>query len=368
MSDDILDQLAAYGRLHRLQQNSVTVAEVTEHGTVRHVAAEPQLPRRPRGWLIAAAAAGVVVLFIGGALLLQQTGDDHIRTGPAVPGPASISSQPSTPGVTPPPTVPGHSPTEAPLLPEGVPSNPDTSELVASVQTSNSYSYYLYADGRLLWFSQQAGEWGGYLEQRLTPEGVERVRSRFLSSGLFDPTQPQSGCKEHALCVRADDGRLLSTLRSQSAEAYQLLAFIKTLDSSLPEDEWADKEIKPYVPPTFAVCVNIVGYTTAAGAVPAPADLAMLLPLFSARAAELLRGREPMGSLPNTPAPARCYEMTLEEARTLVDAFLDPSVGGKHEDRGIVIRFNTQFTAIQPAGTGNAAYISFHPLPPDGSG
>jgi hypothetical protein len=370
MSDDVLDQLGAYGRFHRLHQNPVTLAEVAEYGTVRPAVAEPLPPRRPRRWLIAAAAVGVAVLLVASALLLQQTEDGHIQTKPAGPAVSTFGTPPTT-AVTQPPNTPGDSSAEVPLLPEGVPSNPDTSELAASVQTSNGdspYFYYLYADGRLVWFSRQVGERGGYIEQRLTPEGVERVRSRFLSSGLFDPAQPQSGCKEPALCVRADDGRLLSTLRWQSAEGYQLLAYIKTLDSSLPEAEWADKEIKPHIPPAVAVCVDIVGYDAVHGAVEAPADLAVLLPLFPARAAELLGGREPVGPIPTIPARARCYEMTLEEARALAAAFLDPAVGGKHQDRGIVITFNSQFTATQPGGTGSAAYVSFYSLPPDAGG
>ena len=49
----------------------------------------------------------------------------------------------------------------------------------------------------------------GWVEQRLTPEGVERVRSRFLSSGLFDSAQPLSdvvsGCGFVHACVRDGD-------------------------------------------------------------------------------------------------------------------------------------------------------------------
>ena len=48
MSDDMLDQLAAYGRFHRLHQESVTVAEVAEHSTGRLPVVEPRLSRRPR--------------------------------------------------------------------------------------------------------------------------------------------------------------------------------------------------------------------------------------------------------------------------------------------------------------------------------
>jgi hypothetical protein len=324
--------------------------------------------------LVAAAVVAAAVLLIVGVVLLQQAGDDHIRTRPA--GPASTTPTPPGSVMTAPTTTPGDASTEAPLLPESAPSVAGTSELVASVQTYNGASYYLYADGRLLWSSPQELEpsvapqpvWpDGYVEQRLTAEGVERVRSQFLASGLFDSAQPPSECKELAVCVRADDGRLLSTVRSQSAEADQLLAYLKTLDSSLPDAEWADKEIKPYVAPEFAVCLQV--FVANNKIVQVPPDLSVLLPLFPTRAAELL-GREPTATHPHHQG-GTCFEMTLAEARTLENEFLSPSVGGLHEYYGIVIGITDAFDAIEPAAPGgkpegNAAYISFDPLFPDG--
>ena len=41
----------------------------------------------------------------------------------------------------------------------------------------------VYADGRVIWV---ADERVGFVEQRLTAGGVERLRSRVLSAGLFD--------------------------------------------------------------------------------------------------------------------------------------------------------------------------------------
>ena len=61
--------------------------------------------------------------------------------------------------------------------------------------------------------------------------------------------------------------------------------------------------------------------------------------------------------------------MTLEEARTLEDAFLDPFGGGSHQYWGIVIGFNPQLDAIQPLPTeGLVAFITFDALLPDGGG
>ena len=41
----------------------------------------------------------------------------------------------------------------------------------------------VYADGRVIWGPDEQDP---YLEQRLTPEGLERLRSRALSTGLFE--------------------------------------------------------------------------------------------------------------------------------------------------------------------------------------
>ena len=83
----MLDQLAAYGRFHRLHQESVTVAEVTQHSTLRLPVAEPRFPARPRPRSgIAAAAVVAAVLVIAGIVLLQEAGETHVRTKPAAPG------------------------------------------------------------------------------------------------------------------------------------------------------------------------------------------------------------------------------------------------------------------------------------------
>ena len=52
-------------------------------------------------------------------------------------------------------------------------------------------SVFVYADGRVIWVRQGGAPAGankstsGFLEQRLTPEGVELLRSKVISTGLF---------------------------------------------------------------------------------------------------------------------------------------------------------------------------------------
>ena len=226
----------------------------------------------------------------------------------------------------------------------------------------------------------------GWVEQRLTPEGVERVRSRFLSSGLFDSAQPLSdvvsGCGFVHACVRDGDHWLGVQVdvggpaASQAPpEAVRLFDDLRMLDSTLPATEWADQQIKPYVPARTAVCLQV--FVAKDGtAVQVPTDLSILLPLFPARAAELLDGRDAMGRIPSIEEyGGSCFEMTLDEARTLADEFLAPSGGGSHEYWGIVVNINDQFDASQPPATGsrhravtregNFAHISFKQLLPD---
>ena len=66
---------------------------------------------------------------------------------------------------------------------------PAVGQLVLNVQTwspgfdPDFVELAVYADGRVIWGPDERG---GYVEQRLTPEGLERLRSRALSTGLFE--------------------------------------------------------------------------------------------------------------------------------------------------------------------------------------
>ena len=64
------------------------------------------------------------------------------------------------------------------------------------------------------------------------------------------------------------------------------------------------------------------------------------------------------------PEGASCFQLTLDEARTLADALLDPSSGASHEYWGLVLRQSdpTRPGVTRPA----AAYILFRELLPDG--
>ena len=138
----------------------------------------------------------------------------------------------------------------------------------------------LYADGRLIWAVQiQSDEGEGepqvsqWIEQRLTPEGVELLRSGAVELGRA-----------------AKPGRFL------------------------PASAWEDPELRSYVPSTYAVCAG------ALASLPDPA-------------ADLLRSTERIpASTSRYVEGAECFELTIDDARALAEilgdaGFDDPQAG-----------------------------------------
>jgi hypothetical protein len=186
------------------------------------------------------------------------------------------------------------------LPPDGAPpSSPeDGGELVLAVQGRGIAAgralthMYVYADGRLIWWREGDLPAGAHehsiLEQRLTPEGVEPLRSEMISSGLFDRglvfmggeaepdplpfwgtmavsdgdrmVQLQLGwvyVSTEELCEDSADpsceGDTIMT--AEQEHALELLdARLFDPASWLPPSAWADQGIKIYVPTTYRVC------------------------------------------------------------------------------------------------------------------
>jgi hypothetical protein len=238
------------------------------------------------------------------------------------------------------------------------------------------FRVWVYADGRMIWdHSAQAdqgrfAQWRipgvnpGFLEQRLTPEGVERLRlevvgllapSRSLLETLpadHDPEPYLNG--RFSLFVPRDygsnwgsvvvrDGDRLVRLQWGSVEGKgspghegtiataEQLSGLRRVDvlltdpaSVLPSSAWADRQIRAYVPSQFAICL-----TTSP-----PTDVSSLLSLLPARAEELLRGknwtRSESDVFTNTREDERmrvvgrwgeyCSKAPTEEARAVAEA------------------------------------------------
>jgi hypothetical protein len=214
------------------------------------------------------------------------------------------------------------------------PSTPENGELVVyweEFRRPHDFArVWVYADGRIIWdregpVPEGANEFtSGYLEQRLTPEGVELVRSAldgFLDRSrallktrpddprpapygglaLFVPTDYPSW---HG-SVEVPDGDRLVRIQWQNlgtgpdvawvrdhyegtnATPEQLPA-LRRLDATLtlpvsvlPPSAWAVREVRAYVPSHYAVCIHTSP----------PKDPSQLLSLLPTRAADALRGK-----------------------------------------------------------------------------
>jgi hypothetical protein len=337
--------------------------------------------------------AAVWIVTSGGSLDRSRTsvvpGGDV--TGPAVTGPAETGPKASP--------VPEGEP--APFIdpkvniidlpPEGAPpSSPEHGELVLAVHGRGMAAgralthMYVYADGRLIWWRDDLpGGAHTILEQRLTPEGVELMRSEVISSGLIDPdyrngsmgdgqADPDPFSFFGGILVRGGDGlagRFFDTYidtideRDVIATAEQERA-LELLDtrladpaSWLPASAWADQEIRAYVPTTYRVCYGGTQETI---------ERDRLLHAIPGSVQELLEARDAENedfieyiSFADWVGGARstryCSELTTEEARDVVRGLDDG--GLEREQRpstnsvgGVSTTFEYIFPVPDPAG------------------
>jgi hypothetical protein len=200
----------------------------------------------------------------------------------------------------------------------------------------------------------------GYLEQRLTPEGVELVRSAVAE--LFDRSRtlldtvpaddPQAGrCRGSALrpppgygsdggSVEVPDGdRLVRLTWHVGSDAVfkvvpatpEQLSALRRVDalltdpaSLLPSSAWAVREVRAYVPSHYAVCIDTAP----------PKNASELLSLLPTRAADVLRDKSRTRSEADVEASPEgggpvavqgryvtyCSKLTTEEAREVAEA------------------------------------------------
>ena len=301
---------------NRMQNSTIEAAQDDEN--VRP--AEP-VAAASRRWAVIVGALAVAAVWIvasGGAFGRLQT--------PAVPEGAQTSPAENGPAETGPTVI-------VPFYPEQVgyvlpperasPSAPERGKLVASNQDINAwYTVYVYADGRMIWTREGLTGW---LERRLTLEGVELVRSGAVRFGelFFDP------------------------------------------GLALPERALQDRLIKAYVPARFAVCP---GYLPGDTGSLEPSSILAHLPV-SAQA--LLRGNERTydasggvtgGSPPPPSTPVECFEVTTEEARALDGTFRHAGIERIEEPD------NSPWAVFEIKATARLrqSFISMMPLLPHG--
>ena len=339
---------ASYLDALRTRNTNATTIETAPTPTRR-----PSRHRRPI--LITITAAAAVVAILVGALVLTTRDDNG----------SQIAARPRTTGLP-----------------------PERGELVAAMWSHASADpswgdawFYVYADGRLISYRYPYSP--GWLEQRLTPEGVELVRAEILSTGLFDLDRPPPGSELGLgfpyygdIEVRNHD-RLVYVPRRPDQEWTnefdRLHERLRNLDSWLPPNAWQDPTVRPYEPSTYAICLSTSTGTFANQPRIRPSRILSLLP---APAEELLAGArhwrwqelasEDPGTtrrVNRTPLAGRgnphCFDETTEEARALTKALDDAGID--HDTAGTLIY---RFRAPDPVS--RTVDILFLPYLPHG--
>jgi hypothetical protein len=208
------------------------------------------------------------------------------------------------------------------------PSAPEVGELIETYPVDGGGPPYrgaarLYADGRLIWnryFGGGNSQTTGYLEQRLTPSGVELVRA------------------EKSL-PRKDPLVLLDRLALDAFEA-----------------RWP----VPYVPTGYGVCLGLVGLGSGdASGDDTPMEPLELIEMLPEPISGQLRGRGFVSALDFDP---ECLAVTTQEARVLEGLLRD---AGFDQD-AFINNFTVQY-AVDVQASSHELWVVFEPRFPDGS-
>ena len=160
----------------------------------------------------------------------------------------------------------------------------------------------VFADGRLIWAVS-----GRFLEQRLTPEGVELMRSELLGSELL-------GTHDDECVAGAYHGHIMDGGETHSdgftAPADAHIERLANPASWLPASAWEDREIRVYVPSEYRIYLSgNAGLERLAAELPAAAEELVLTKQWEAQ------GSPPEGQVHYTQT-----NFTTEEARAFADA------------------------------------------------
>jgi hypothetical protein len=329
--------------------------------------------RKRRNQRIAAGVVGIAV-FIGAVVIVASSPFDR-TDNPAATG---VTAPRSTPvgfiGIPPEGTTPS-SPAQGELVISAWGTAPDVPRTVV----------FVYADGRVIWRAEANLPYGanghstGFLEQRLTPEGVELLRSEVLASGLVEQDALVLGIGEgepivpYFNFIEVRDGDRVATLRwTQGDGVYHRRATPEEVDtiftlvrrlaqpgSWLPASAWEDQEIRGYVPSRYEVCIESLLPTRF---IP-PGEVANELPE---------RARDAFGSLDwavdeDDFPTGYCADATTDDARALADALDEAALDMddfERDRRDGVWRLTYRLSS--PGLDTRPVWISFEPYLPHG--
>jgi hypothetical protein len=219
----------------------------------------------------------------------------------------------------------------------------------------------------------------GYLEQRLTPEGVELLRAEVVSTGLVDHDLnlygdvglPREGLYFGYIDFRNQDRGVHVTwgddilhgvppTPEQRSALIRLDERLENPTSWLPASAWEDPEIRAYVPSSYSVCL----------AGKQGLGLDRVLALLPSKAADMFRTQK---NTPNEYTNAAgtfrvwCSELTNDEARALERTLDDAGVPvSKDRDRTYL---GERFGSFDPAEFSASEFsLDFTPNLPDAGG
>src|SRR5262245_21744163 len=275
-----------------------------------------------RQWRVFAAAAAAAALIVATIVLVRtETNDGGTVQTAAGPGPSAPAA----------PSARSPLPDGTTLLPPAgaTPSAPETGQLLAPLVIP----IWVYEDGRVIsarWTTHTS--WTGFLEQRLTPEGVELVRAEMLALHpvsfvdyvgnvlACDDAAGNYGCGYGPRSVRQSPGDWAPTnTYAQDPPCERLSELPYGAASWLPASAWADPEPKPYIPSTYLI--RIAGRGPLVGGISNPtpiADTTAMLAALPTRAAELLTNPGPCP--PAGDDIGVCYQVTTAVARQVATA------------------------------------------------
>jgi len=274
------------------------------------------------------------------------------------------------------------------LPPEGAPaSDPTIGELVLRFESTSSPSttFWVYADGRMIWspfLSTPAAvgdAYTGLVEQHLTAQGVDFLRSQVAASGLFaddllllhEGNAPYLGIElktgDRWVRVAWAWSGIARDAPVATAEQEAALNALKALfadPSSWPASAWEDDAKTAYVPSSYAICIGIRARGAAGGVWLGPTDPELAWVLLPQPAQDLLQAGEPTTNQQWMHADAGCTLLTTDNARALALAF--EAGGVKRSARPTEIRYYVAYTADDPSGAWEPIWIQFGPVLPDG--
>lgn len=232
--------------------------------------------------------------------------------------------------------------------PGAVPSSPGAADLVEGFWlTRNSGAGYrggvfVYADGRMIWneyWPTAEGSSTGWLEQRLTADGIELVRGMAIDTG------------EPGAARRLDPA---------------------LLPSRLPAGAWADPTVRPYVPTQFAVCLVVNNWSTAYWpGVPQEVTSLTLndrLALLPEALRDFLSDRERTWLLPatvSTYGDEPCFAMSTADARLLDAGLSDAGLVQDTSRNRYLLEYHVKIDGSGPESLWLGVW--FEPILPDGT-